>query len=60
MIREIDVKRDNNFKKVRMIKMPFKIKHRQAKHGFIEVSVVAILFYQLIIRMKDTNCLMHI
>lgn len=43
-----------------MIKMPYKIKHRQAKHGFIEVSVVAILFYQLIIRMKDTNCLMHI
>lgn len=34
-IREIDVKRDNNFKKnVRMIKMPYKIKHRQAKHGF--------------------------
>lgn len=60
-IREIDVKGGKyNAKNVRMIKMLYKIKLRQAKHGFIEVSVIAILFYLLIIRMKDTNCLLHI
>lgn len=60
-IREIDVKTGKyNAKNVQMIKMLYKIKLRQAKHGFIGVSVVAILFYLLIIRMKDTNCLLHI
>lgn len=63
-IREIDVKRgkynEKNVRIIKMLKMLYKIKLRQAKHGFIEVSVVAILFYLLIIRMKDTNCLLHI